>query len=158
MRTKVVIVSGYFNPLHSGHINMFREAKKLGDTLYVIVNSDDQVRLKGSVPFMGAYERMKIVGSIRDVDTAIIAFDEDKTVCQTLQLLHANMGNDCDLIFANGGDRKNIKDIPEAKVCKKLGIKMVFNVGGNKSQSSSSLIANASKKYARRSKHKSKRT
>jgi len=129
-----VAVSGYFNPLHKGHVRMIREAKRLGDHLTVIVNSDQQVILKGSVPFMTDIERCEIISALRDVDDVIVSIDDDKTVCKTLRKVRPD-------IFANGGDRRNESDIPEAQVCEDIGASMVFNVGGDKIQSSSELLA-----------------
>jgi cytidyltransferase-like protein len=137
-KIKTVCVSGYFNPIHSGHISLFKKAKKLGDYLIVIINNDSQVKIKGTVPFMEAKERAEIIKNLRMVNKVIISIDKDKTVCKTLIKINPD-------IFANGGDRKNPKDIPEQEVCDKLGIKMVFNVGGNKTQSSSTIIKNAIK-------------
>lgn len=125
------MVSGYFNPIHSGHIKLLNEAKKLGGLLVVIVNNDKQCSLKGNT-FMNEQERLEIIQNLKMVDMAVLAVDTDGSVCETLKLIKPD-------IFANGGDRfKN--NIPEAKICKKLGIKMVFNVGGEKTQSSSNLL------------------
>lgn len=134
--SKVVAVSGYFNPLHCGHLKMFEEAKKLGYFLVVIVNNDKQVALKGSVPFMNENDRAYIVSKIKDVDEVFISIDEDRTVCKSLDAVG---GID---IFANGGDRNN-KNIPETAVCKRLKIKMVDGVGGTKVSSSSKMIKKA---------------
>lgn len=129
----VVAVSGYFNPVHIGHIKLFKGAKKLGTKLIVIVNSDRQVKSKGSFPFMNERERLEIIASFASVDDAILAIDKDKSVCKTLELVKPD-------IFANGGDRTR-KNIPEVATCKKIGCKMVFNVGrGGKVQSSSWLV------------------
>ncbi len=137
-RTRV-IVSGYFNPLHVGHLAYLKEAKKLGDLLIVIVNSDRQVKQKGSQPFMNEKERVEIVKAIKYVDEVVLSDDMDKTVCYTLGIIKFCYWYD-NLIFANGGDRKK-KNIPETKFCKKHNIKMVFGVGGeNKMQSSSILL------------------
>ncbi|MDD4409932.1 MAG: adenylyltransferase/cytidyltransferase family protein [Candidatus Pacebacteria bacterium] len=134
---KVVCVSGYFNPLHIGHISLFARAKELGDYLVVVVNSDHQVDLKGSIPFMKEDERAAIISNLRMVDEVVISIDMDKTVCKTLEKVHPD-------VFANGGDRKSESDIPEKEVCDRLGIDMVFGVGGNeKQQASSELIKNA---------------
>lgn len=127
-----VVVSGYFNPLHIGHLAMIREAKKLGDELFVIVNSDEQVKLKGSKPFMNQQDRFEIIQSLKGVDGVIVCFDQDRSVCKTLELLNPD-------IFCNGGDRSS-KEIPEAKTCEQMGIKMVDNVGGKKIRSSSEII------------------
>jgi len=129
----VVVASGYFNPLHVGHVRYLKEAKKLGTKLIVIINSDKQSKLKGSIPFMNEKERAEIVSSLKSVDEIVLSIDKDKTVCKTLELIKPN-------IFAKGGDRV-LGNIPEKEVCEKLGIKMVFGVGGGKIQSSSWLIS-----------------
>ncbi len=132
-----VAVSGYFNPLHVGHLDMIREAKALGERLVVIINSDAQVAIKGSVPFMPEAERAEIVSAIQGVDEVVISFDTDRTVCKTLSYINPH-------IFANGGDRASINDIPETEVCIQQGIEMAFNVGSKgKIQSSSWLIQKA---------------
>ncbi len=133
-----VAVSGYFNPLHVGHLEMIEKAKKLGDYLIVIVNSDYQVKLKGSVPFMSEKDRIKIIKALRSVDEVFLSIDKDKTVCKSLAKVNPD-------IFANGGDRKNLNDVPEHDICQKLKIKMVDGLG-RKIRSSSILIANASEK------------
>jgi len=135
---KTVAVSGYWNPIHVGHIRLFEEAKRLGDKLVVIVNNDEQVKLKGSFPFMNENDRLEIVSSLKIVDEAVLVVDKDESVCKTLEILKPD-------IFANGGDRK-AGNIPEYELCKKLGIKMVFNVGGEKIRSSSELIENVNQK------------
>jgi len=139
-----VAVSGYFNPVHLGHLRMIEEAKKLGDVLIAIVNNDRQVKLKGSVPFMNERERMMIVKSFKAVDKVVLSIDKDRTVCKTLARIKPD-------IFANGGDRASTKDIPEAKVCRRLGIKMAFGVGGKKTTSSSALIKNAAENHLKNS-------
>lgn len=136
---KTVAVSGYFNPMHVGHLRMFEEAKKLGNHLTVIVNNDYQVKLKGSVPFMSLKDRMRLIRGLKCVDNVVASLDTDKTVCETLRQIQPD-------IFANGGDRKSAKDIPESQVCKEFHIQMIFNVGGKKVRSSSTLISKASKK------------
>ena len=133
-----VAVSGYFNPLHVGHLEMIEKAKKLGDYLIAIVNSDYQVKLKGSVPFMSEKDRIKIIKALKNVDEVFLSIDKDKTVCKSLSKVKPN-------IFANGGDRKNLNDVPEYDICQKLNIKMVDGLG-KKIRSSSILIADANKK------------
>jgi cytidyltransferase-like protein len=130
-KSKIVATSGYFNPLHKGHIRLIHEAKQLGDYLVVIMNNDKQVSLKGG-KFMDENERMEIVGALKDVDEVILSIDQDRTVKKTLELVKPN-------IFAKGGDTKCPKDIPEADLCEELGIEMKFNIGGDKIQSSSWL-------------------
>lgn len=135
MRKKIIVaVSGYFNPLHVGHLEMMERAKKLGDSLAVIVNNDHQVKLKGSVPFLNQADRMKIVSAIKWVDKVFLSVDKDKTVCKSLAKVKPD-------IFAQGGDRHE-GNIPEAEICRRLGIKMVDGLG-KKIRSSSTLIARA---------------
>jgi D-beta-D-heptose 7-phosphate kinase/D-beta-D-heptose 1-phosphate adenosyltransferase len=129
----VIVASGYFNPIHIGHVRYLREAKKLGTKLIVIINSDKQCKLKGSFLFMNEKERAEIISSLKFVDEVVLSVDKDKTVCKTLELIKPN-------IFAKGGDR-TLDNIPEKEVCEEFGIKMVFNVGGGKVQSSSRLIS-----------------
>lgn len=131
----VVVVSGYFNPLHVGHLDMIEKAAKLGDKLVVIVNNDKQVKLKGSVPFMSEADRVRVIGALKGVDKVFLSIDGDKTVCRSLTKIKPN-------IFANGGDRHSIGDVPEYPVCKKFGIKMVDGLG-RKIRASSELIARA---------------
>ena len=142
---KVVITSGYFNPLHIGHINLIREAKNLGDFLVVIVNNDDQVRLKGSIPFMSEQERVEIVRALRYADEVILSIDKDRTVAESIKYIAKRHGGD--LYFAKGGDR-NAGNIPDSEsfVCKKFNIKIINGVGGDKVQSSSGLLKNVSVK------------
>lgn len=134
---KVVAVSGYFNPLHVGHLEMIEMASKIGDELVVIVNNDRQVKLKGSVPFMAEADRLKIISALKYVDHAFLAIDKDKTVCLSLAKLKPD-------VFANGGDRKSLNDVPEYPICQELGIEMVDGLG-EKIRASSKMIANAAK-------------
>ena len=142
--TKIVITSGYFNPLHIGHINLIREAKKLGDVLVVIVNNDEQVKIKGSVPFMPEQERIEIVKALRYADGVVLSVDKDGTVSESLKVV-AKKYPDAELFFAKGGD-KNSENIPEKKICEELKIKIINGVGGDKIQSSSWLLKSAIKK------------
>jgi len=139
---RVVVISGFFNPLHIGHIDYISSARNLGDFLIVIVNSDDQVKIKGSVPFMNQDDRLRIIRNIKGVDRSVISIDEDGSVCQTIREEFKRLQNDPffeDMIFANGGDRKE-GGVPEDILENELGIKMIYNVGGEKVQSSSELI------------------
>ena len=135
---KAVIVSGYFNPIHKGHIEYFENAKSQGDELWVIVNSDLQRELKGSKEFQDEDERLKIVSSLRVVDKAYLSIDTDRTVCSTLKYLGENYGQTYQLAFANGGDQNN-NSIPEVPTCEMLGIKLIDGLG-DKIQSSSWLL------------------
>lgn len=126
-----VVTSGYFNPLHKGHLALFREAKKLGDELIVIINNDEQVKLKGSKTFMDQNERAEIVSAIKYVDKVIVSIDFDSTVCKTLEALKPD-------VFAKGGD-STFENIPEFKTCEEMGCRVYIDVGGKKIQSSSEL-------------------
>lgn len=143
----VVAVSGGFDPLHVGHIRMFKKARALGDKLVVIVNNDNWLRTKKGYVFMAEKERVEVISALPFVDEVVLTDhtenDADPSVTRTLARVRP-------AIFANGGDRKRVSDIPEARLCKKLGIKMVFNVGeGGKVQSSSWMIKNASRPIKR---------
>ena len=127
---KTVAISGYFDPIHVGHIEYITEAKKLGDKLIVIVNNNHQCVLKKGKPFMDEKDRVIITSSLKDVDEVFLSVDHDKTVCKSLELLKPD-------IFANGGDRKNY-EIPESVVCKKYGITIIDGLG-DKIRSSSDL-------------------
>ncbi len=135
MAKTIVAVSGYFDPMHIGHIEYLEKASQLGDELVVIVNNDYQASLKKGKSFMPQEERMAIVRALRCVDRVLLSIDNDRTVCKSLEFLKPN-------IFAKGGDRTS-GEIPEGEICRKLGIQIVDGLGG-KIQSSSGLIAGAS--------------
>ena len=137
-KKKAVIVSGYFNPIHKGHLEYFNNAKAIADELFVIVNSDFQRNLKGSKEFQKEEERLIIVSNIKAVDKAIISIDKDRTVCATLEKIANDYSKDFDLAFANGGDQNN-DTIPEKPICEKVGIKLIDGLG-DKIQSSSWLL------------------
>ena len=137
-KKKAIIVSGYFNPIHKGHLELFELAKQNADKLLVIVNSDKQRELKGSEYFMDEDERLQIVKAIRYVDYALISQDTDKTQCETLKQFSEMFSEVYDLAFANGGDQNN-DTIPEAEVCRENGIKLMDGLGV-KIQSSSLLL------------------
>ena len=135
---KAIIVSGYFNPIHKGHIEYFQIAKTKGDVLFVIVNSDLQRALKKSKEFQLESERILIVEQLRLVDKCFLSLDKDRTVIQTLMMLYNTYCTDYDLAFANGGDQNN-DTIPERAICEKLGIELIDDLG-DKIQSSSWLL------------------
>jgi cytidyltransferase-like protein len=139
MKSKIIIVSGYFNPIHKGHLEYFINAKTKGDLLYVIVNSDHQRALKGSKEFQKEDERLFIVQHIKEVDQAFLSIDQDRTVCKTLEMLNAQFGDTHQLAFANGGDQNN-NSIPEVPICQALGIELIEGLG-EKIQSSSWLLS-----------------
>jgi len=116
-----IVTSGYFDPLHVGHIECLELAKELGDELIVIVNSDYQTRLKKGKSFMSEQDRLKIVSSLKCVDKVFLSIDKDKSICKSLRYLNPD-------IFAKGGDRTS-DEVPEAKICKEMGIKIVDGLG-----------------------------
>tara|TARA_B100000212_G_scaffold165196_1_gene124275 strand:- start:187 stop:594 length:408 start_codon:yes stop_codon:yes gene_type:complete len=127
---KKIAVSGYFDPIHVGHIEYINNAKKLGDWLVVIVNNNNQCALKKGKYFMDEKDRVLIVKNIKAVDEVFLSIDEDKTVCKSLKKVNPD-------VFANGGDRKNY-EIPESKVCKENNIQIIDGLG-DKIRSSSDL-------------------
>jgi cytidyltransferase-like protein len=133
---KIVCVSGYFDPFHVGHLDYLENAKRLGDHLLVVVNNDEQAKQKKGKSFMPEEQRLRIVRALKIVDQAILSCDKNRTVCDTLRCVRPD-------IFANGGDQTN-DSIPEASICKELGIELVDGLG-DKVQSSSWLIQNAQK-------------
>lgn len=138
MKLKAIIVSGYFNPLHKGHIEYFHLAKAKGDRLFVIVNNDHQRNLKGSKEFMLEQERVLLVNELSAVDQVVLSIDQDKTVSNTLENIHKEYSESYELFFANGGDQNN-ESIPESIICQKVGIKLLDGLG-DKIQSSSWLL------------------
>jgi len=125
---KIVIVSGYFNPLHGGHLDMIEAARKMGDKLVVIVNNDKQQLLKKGKIILDEENRTRLMRALRDVDEVVLSIDEEPPVIKTLEMIAQKYPND-ELIFANGGDRDSEKVIPETDICNKYGIKTVFGVG-----------------------------
>ena len=138
MKPKAIIVSGYFNPIHKGHIEYFNKAKACGDRLIVIVNSDYQRALKGSKEFQKEDERVFIVSNFKSVDEVILSIDQDRTQSETIKSLYDKKNDSYQLAFANGGDQNNTS-IPEAPVCLELGIELIEGLG-DKIQSSSWLL------------------
>jgi D-beta-D-heptose 7-phosphate kinase/D-beta-D-heptose 1-phosphate adenosyltransferase len=129
---KTIAVSGGFDPVHVGHIRLFREASIYGE-LVVILNTDDFLIQKKGYVFMPLRERKEVLESIRYVSWVFVSVDSDMTVCRSLETLRPN-------IFANGGDRGK-GNVPESEVCDRLGIEMLYGIGGtDKPQSSSWLV------------------
>lgn len=137
---RVACVSGFFNPLHVGHLELLERSKALvaptGGKLYVIVNNDHQAHLKKGSSFMPEGERLRLVRALRCVDAAILSVDTDPTVRRSLEALQPDY-------FCNGGDRHE-GNVPEDEVAERLGITMVYGLG-DKVQSSSWLIAGGKK-------------
>jgi cytidyltransferase-like protein len=138
MKSKAIIVSGYFNPIHKGHLEYFQNAKAQGNVLFVIVNSDFQRALKGSKEFQDENERVFIVENLRMVDKCFLSIDKDRTVVASIKMIFNHFGNEYQLAFANGGDQNN-ETIPERSICEELGIELIDGLGG-KIQSSSWLL------------------
>jgi D-beta-D-heptose 7-phosphate kinase/D-beta-D-heptose 1-phosphate adenosyltransferase len=132
---KLVVVTGGFDPLHSGHIAYFQEAQKLGDRLIVGVNSDEWLTRKKGQPFMPLEERRQIVGNLKPVYATMSFDDSDGSAIKLLEQLKKECPND-EIIFANGGDRTP-ENIPEMSVD---GIEFAFGVGGEDKKNSSSWI------------------
>ena len=135
---KAIIVSGYFNPLHKGHLEYLNNAKLIADKLIVIVNNDHQRELKGSKAFQDEEERVIIISNLKAVDEVVLSIDQDRTVCDTIRQIFEKFGKEYDLAFANGGDQSN-EIIPELPVCEELGITLIDGLG-EKIQSSSWLL------------------
>jgi len=138
---RVILASGYFDPLHVGHIQYLKEAKQLGDILIVIVNNDFQAALKKGKAFMPELDRWNIVSELRCVDIPVLSVDSGPSVCETIEMLVQHGFNP--MIFAKGGDRYST-EIPEKATCDKYGIKIVDGLGA-KIRSSSEFIQNANK-------------
>jgi len=134
---KVVATSGYFDPLHHGHVELFKLSKQLGEYLIVIINNDNQTLQKKGYVFMPAEEKAKIISELKCVDEVFISIDEDQTQCKTLEYLKPH-------IFTKGGDRYAY-EIPETSICKKHGIQIIDGVG-KKIQSSSELVEKEKRK------------
>ena len=136
MTKTVVAVSGGFDPVHVGHLRMFKKAAELGDELVVIINNDNWINAKKGYNFMSEKDRKEIIEGFSCVSRVMLSFHDehprDMSVCAELEILKPD-------IFANGGDRKT-GNTPEKQTCKDLDIKMVFNVGGKKLRSSSTIV------------------
>ena len=128
---RIILTSGYYNPIHAGHIECLEMSKSHGDILVVIVNNDAQAILKKGKSFMPEKERMIIVNALRCVDYVFLSIDTDATVCKSLALIKPN-------VFTKGGDRFSL-EVPEARICFDMGIVLMDGMG-SKIQSSSKLI------------------
>lgn len=139
---KIIIVSGYFNPLHGGHLDMIEAAAKFGDHLIVIVNNDKQQLLKKGKIILDEKNRLRLMRALKGVDQVVLSIDEDPTIIKTLEMVAEQHPGD-ELVFANGGDRDSAKEVPEAEVCERYGIEMIFDAGGIEKTDSSTRINQA---------------
>lgn len=137
----VVITSGYFDPIHEGHIEYLELAKELykNSRLIVIVNNTEQAILKKGSEFMKFRGRLKIVSALGCVDEVFPSIDQDPSVCKSIEQICKNYN--CDVVFAKGGDRFS-HEIPEAKICERYNVKIIDSLG-NKIESSSELVSRA---------------
>ena len=135
----LVIVSGYFSPLHCGHLDYLEAGASLGDRLIVIVNNDLQQKKKKGKVILPQQDRLRIVKALSIVDEACVAIDDDSSVKKTIEFI-ALKNQQFNLIFANGGDRNQPSDIPEVDVCKEYEIQLIFGVGGSTKRDSSTRI------------------
>ena len=136
-----VVVSGGFDPIHLGHLNLINEASKIGKVI-VIVNSDEFLIEKKGFYLIPSIERAEIIKNLKNVESVFLSIDKDDSVSESIRALAADKSFNIKY-FANGGDRKNDFDIPEKRICEKNNIELVFDVGGGKTQSSSNLFKEA---------------
>tara|TARA_Y100000389_G_C17033673_1_gene304665 strand:+ start:75 stop:473 length:399 start_codon:yes stop_codon:yes gene_type:complete len=127
-KPKSIIVSGYFNPIHKGHLEYYNNAKALADKLFVIVNNDFHREIKGSREFQDENERMIIVSNRKALDKAILSIDTERTVCKTIEFIAKQFGSEFYLGFTNGGDQNN-DTIPEREVCEKNNVTLIDELG-----------------------------
>ena len=139
--TKIILLSGGFDPVHIGHVRMFKEASIFGDKVFVGLNSDEWLTKKKGKPFMPFEERREILQAIKYIDHVFsFSDDEQGTALKFLQSMNEAYIKDrsSELYFGNGGDRTN-DTTPEKMYCKSNGIKLLYELGGGKIQSSSKL-------------------
>ncbi len=138
----LVVTSGYFNPIHVGHLRLLRAARDLGDRVLVIVNNDVQQLAKKGQIITPEEQRVEVVRAMRFVDDAVVAVDGDGTVCETLVQIAGEYPG-YQIVFGNGGDRDTSAMVPEEAVCREHGIAMVFDLGGTDKPQSSTAINRA---------------
>ena len=155
-RKSIIVLSGGFDPVHKGHLRMFRSAANLGHQVIVGLNSDEWLERKKGKPFMKFEERKEILEGFKYVNQVLPFDDSDDTASDLIRRVHniydgeehehaysdaGHMGmvGYYKIYFANGGDRTS-KNVPEMGICRKLDVTMLWNIGGGKIQSSSWLI------------------
>ena len=137
---KIIVLSGGFDPVHIGHIRMFKAAKETQSEVIVGINSDEWLSRKKGQPFMKESERIEILESCKYIASVINFDDSDDTACNLIsKVIDLYKHNTVQIFFSNGGDR-NSETTTEIKYCKDNNIEMLWNLGGGKIQSSSSLI------------------
>ncbi|HEX8390186.1 MAG TPA: adenylyltransferase/cytidyltransferase family protein [Candidatus Saccharimonadales bacterium] len=141
---KRIIVSGYFNPLHGGHLNLIEAAREKGDHLIVVVNNDDQQMLKKGKIILDEANRVRLVSALRQVDEVVVSIDDTPGQAKTLNMI-ANKYPDDELLFCQGGDYGSLDALPpdEAAVCKAKRITVLFGVGDTEKYDSSTRINQA---------------
>ena len=146
MNKKIIILSGGFDPVHKGHIRMFKAAKEFSATIIVGLNSDSWLTRKKGKPFMFWDERKEILEAISFIDSVYSFNDDDDTACDLIRdVVEQNKDEDnLEIYFGNGGDRTE-SNSPETDYCHKNNIEILWGVGGGKIQSSSDLIKNSKK-------------
>ncbi len=130
-----VVIAGHFNPAHPGHLLLIEEARKLGSHLTVIVANDIQAQAKRPKVFMPLHDRMMMMNCIKGVDEVVASIDIDSNIKNTLKMVQPD-------ILASGCSEDHPDAIEEREICEKLNIKTVYNVGGDKIHSSSTLLNN----------------
>tara|TARA_B100001094_G_scaffold329277_1_gene391663 strand:+ start:395 stop:814 length:420 start_codon:yes stop_codon:yes gene_type:complete len=131
-KKKTVMLSGGFDPIHKGHVRMILDAAQHGDVI-VVANSDDWLMRKKGYIFMDWESRAEIIRAIRGVSLVASVDDADDTVCEAIRRLKPDF-------FANGGDRKG-DNTPEVSLCGDMGVSLLWNIGGEKIESSSELVS-----------------
>ena len=134
------LVSGGFDPVHLGHLKMLQEAKKLANKVIVLLNNDEWLIKKKGKPFMNENQRKEILSEFKSITKVIIQNSSDKSSNQAIEDFVRNNPNKS-ICYCNGGDRSNIKNILESKICKKLGVSLEFGVGGEEKVESSSQLS-----------------
>ncbi len=140
MSKKIIILSGGFDPIHKGHVRMFKSAKDFGK-VFVGLNSDEWLIRKKEKYFMPFIERKEILESIKFIDKVFKFDDKDDTACNLIKYIYDEYNDDFNIAFGNGGDRTN-NTTPEVKFCIENNIEMIWGLGGGKIQSSSDLLKN----------------